>query len=202
VNRRSIGWWGCVAIAFMVALLLSHSGYGDRATRSAQAIQIAQSEMEATLTPASPAPTIGGLYEDPQGRVQIGIVEGYAVSTVSGSPLFQKGDGSLAYSLVQVPLSNETPLPDIGLVELTRQTLDNGEGFQTQTFTSVPGGGLQIAWSGRLSQGSAPPQPVSGVILAKQQDATVYLVVIAALDSGTSQVPQLVSLLSNSLTIL
>lgn len=202
MNRRSMGWLGVAAIALMVTLVLGGGWYSSRAAISAGSVPVAQTpEALPTLT-AIPGPTISGIYEDPQGAFQVGILEGYTVSSVSGSPLFQSADGSLAYSVVQVPLKSENPLPEIGLVELTRQTLDNGEGFQTQAFTPMPGGGLQIAWTGRLSQGGAPPQPVSGTILTKQQGATVFVMAIAALDGSAPQVPQVVSLLSDSLTIL
>ena len=202
MNRRPLAWLGVAAIALVVSLLVSSSG-GNFGVAVFADVQIVQ---ETTDTPPSstvvPSPIISGTYEDPQGRFQIGILNGYIVSSVSGSPLLQNADGSLAYSVVRVPLNSEAPIPDIGLVEFAQQTLNNGEGFQTQTFTLVPGGGLQIAWSGRLSQGGTPPQPISGTALAKQQGTEVYLLVIAALESGVSQVPQLVSLLSDSLTIL
>lgn len=203
MNRRLLGWTGIAAIALTVVLLLSNGWHQGIKASSADTLQIAQESTEAvpTLTDVSGL-TLSGTYEDPQGSFQVGILEGFSVSSVGGSPLFQNDTGSLAYSLVRVPLNTEAPLPDIGLVEVTRQALNNGEGFQTQAFSSVPGGGLQIAWTGRLSQGSAPPQPLSGVILAKQQGAEVYLLVVAALEDAVPQVPQVVSLLSDSLTIL
>ncbi|NER78613.1 MAG: hypothetical protein F6K42_03365 [Leptolyngbya sp. SIO1D8] len=146
---------------------------------------------------------VSGLYEDPQGKFQIGILDGYAVSTAAGSPLFQLGDGSLAYSVIRVPLDSESPLAEIGLVEIAQQTLGRGEGFQTQTFSTVPGGGLQIFWTGRFSrQSSAPPQPISGTLLVKQQGAEAYLLIVAAFEDAVAQVPRIITTLTNTLVIL
>ena len=198
MKRRSMGWLAIAAIALIGSLLL---GPGWRSVAADPGLILAQTpEAPPALEAAQPA--LSGTYEDPQGQFQVGILEGYTVSTTAGSPLFQLPDGSLAYSVVRVPLSSDAPLPDIALVETARQALGNGEGFQTQTFTPVPGGGLQIAWSGRLSQGAAPPQPVSGTVLAKQQGAIAYLIVVAALESGAPQVPQVVSTLVDTLQIL
>lgn len=152
--------------------------------------------------PSNPGIPITGNYEDPQGNFQVGLLEGYATRSAAGSPLFQNDDGSLAYSIVRVPLESETQLSEIGLVEIAQQTLGQGEGFQTQTFNTLPDGAVQIDWLGRLSQGTAPPQPVSGTILAKQQGAAAYLIVVAALDAAVEQVPDIVSTLADTLVVL
>jgi hypothetical protein len=203
MNRRSVIWLGIAAIALATSLLLGYGGHLASSTVAADIGQLAQApEEELPILEAATSPVISGTYQDPQGNFQVGILEGFSVNSVGGAPLFQNADGSLAYSVVSVPLSSANPLPDIGLVELARQVLDNGEGFQTQTFSSVAGGGLQIAWTGRLSQGGGPPQPVAGTILAKQQGENVYLMVVAALDTVMPQVPPTVSVLSDTLTIL
>jgi hypothetical protein len=123
------------------------------------------------------------------------------MSMVSGSPLFQKQDGSAAYSIVRVPLTGDAPLADIALVEIVQRSLGRGEGFQTQAFNPLPGGGLQIAWTGRLSQGATPAKPVSGTVLAKQQRAQVFLVVVAALETAVNELPQVAASVFNSLTL-
>lgn len=203
MNRRSLTWAGITAIALAIALLLGDGWQSDRGATFAREFHLAQASVEDIPTlNTTPGPTLSGTYEDPQGNFQIGILAGYSVSSAGGAPLFQNADGSLAYSVVRVPLNSGNPLSDIGLVEVARRTLANGEGFQTQTFSAVAGGGLQIAWSGRLSQGGGPPQPVSGTILAKQQGADVYLMVVAALEAAAPQVSEMIALLSDTLTIL
>ncbi|MDB9529129.1 hypothetical protein PN498_24265 [Oscillatoria sp. CS-180] len=200
MSRRSVGWMGVAAIALTVALLLGYDWNNSGLTRSSfQIAQEAPTDIP-ELTAAEPA--ISGTYEDPQGNFQIGILDGYGVSSMAGSPLFQSLDGGLAYSVVTVPLETDAPLSDIGLVDLAQTALSNGEGFQTQTFTPVSGGGLQISWSGRFSQGTSPSQPISGVVLAKQQGGEAYLLVVAALEEADLQVAQVVSTLASTLTLL
>jgi len=173
------------------------------ASASGNAAAIAQAPDDEIPTLTAPVlPPISGTYEDPRGTFQIGIIDGYSVSTAGGAPLFQSEGGELAYSVLRVPLNSANDLSDIALVEIARQTLANGEGFRTQTFSSVTGGGLQINWSGRLSQGAAPPEPVSGTILAKQQEADVYLVIVSALEPAAAQIGQVLDVLSGTLTLL
>ncbi|WP_008308913.1 hypothetical protein [Leptolyngbya sp. PCC 6406] len=177
-----------------------------------EATETEATETEATETEATEAPEteateansafpLSGTYEDPRNRFQIGLAEGYAVSTAAGSSLFTSPDGSLAYSLIHAPLNSETPLSEIGLVELARQVLGRGEGFQTQTFQPISTG-LQIAWTGQFTQGMAPPAPISGTIVAQQRGAAVYLLVVAAQDAALEQLPEATSALVESLTIL
>lgn len=191
---------GLVAIAIAISLLFGH-GWNRQIIAGSEGL-IAQDSASDVPVLAVPGPSVVGTYEDPQGNFQIGILDGYGVNSVSGFPLFQSTEGSLAYSVVKVLLKADTPLSDIGLVDVAQTALGNGEGFQTQTFTPVVGGGLQIAWSGRLSQGSAPPQPISGTVLAKQQGSEVYLIVVAALEAGAPQVSEMVSTLASTLQIL
>jgi hypothetical protein len=200
MKRRSLGWVAIAAIALIASLMMNSPWQPVTGTAKASPFELVQAVPE--TTPAAPGMVVSGLYEDPQGNFQVGILEGYAVSTVVGSPLFQRGDGSLAYSVVKVPLNSETPLTDIGLAEVAQQTLGRGEGFQTLTGNPLPGGGLQIIWTGRLTQGAAPPQPVSGTVLVKQQGAQAYVLAVSALESAVPQVPQVVSVLLDTLKIL
>jgi len=200
MNRRSLGWIGMVAIALILSLFISSRPGLMRPATSSETAPLAQATADETA-PVAIASPLSGTYEDPQGAFQIGLLEGVITTTTGGVPLFALPNGSLAYSVIRLPLESDTPLSEVALVALARQTLDNGEGFQTQTFTSVPEG-LQIAWTGRLSQGSGPPQPVSGSILASQQGADVYLLVVAALESASDQVPQTLVTLADSLEFL
>ncbi|MEO1182518.1 MAG: hypothetical protein AAFX51_17110 [Cyanobacteria bacterium J06636_28] len=188
-------------VALAVSLLVGNSWQESWIAASSRPVKVAQEAVE-TAPPAATELGIAGNYEDPQGNFQVGLLEGYAASSVAGSPLFQNSDGSLAYSVIRVPLASETRLSEIGLVEIAQKTLGQGEGFQTQTFNTVPDGGVQIDWNGRLSEGAAPPQPISGTILAKQQGAAAYLIVVAALDAVVEQVPDVVSTLAGTLVVL
>lgn len=207
MNRRLLRWLGIAAIALLLSLSISSGAGWLSPAASSETAQVAQAPTEEavpteeTAAPVEAAPALSGTYEDPQGNFQIGILEGASTTTVSGAPLFTLPDGSLAYSVSVLPVASDAPLSEVALVALARQTLNNGEGFQTQTFTSVPQG-LQIAWTGRLSQGGGPPQPVSGSMLASQQGAEVYLLVVAALESATDQVPQTLVTLADSLEFL
>lgn len=200
MNRRSLGWMGIAAIALATSLFIGFGGKLMAPAMSSEAYW-AQTPADEAAAPTTPTSILSGTFEDPQGTFQIGILEGATTTTTGGAPLFTLPDGSLAYSVVTVPLANESPLSEVALVALANQALDNGEGFQTQTFTSVPQG-LQIEWTGRLSQGNGPPQPVSGSILANQRGATVYLLVVAALEDATAQVPETLVTLADSLEFL
>lgn len=202
MRRRSWGWVGITAIALVLSMMVGGQLSSQNQRQSASAEILAQQPAETSPAAGSSVPALSGTYEDPQGNFQVGILEGATTSTFAGHPLFQLPGGDLAYSIVRVPLNGEAALSDIALVELARQALDNGEGFQTQSFSPVPGGGLQIGWTGRLSQGAAPPQPISGTILAKQQGAEAYFLVVAALEAATEQVPQVLVTLSDTLKIL
>jgi len=200
MNRRSLGWIGIAAIALVAAVMFGTGHVWLTPALSIEPPLVAQTETEETLSTDGAAPTLSGIYSDPQGNFQVGLLEGVVTTTAGGAPLFTRSDGSLAYSVVQLPLDSAAPLPEVTLVALANQALNNGEGFQTQTFTAVPQG-LQIEWTGRLSQrGSA--QPVSGRILASQQETVVYLLVVAALEDAAAQVPQTLVTLADSLEFL
>ncbi len=206
MKQRTWWWLGLAAIALIFTLVWrvpasSVAIAESPATLIAQESTPETEATEAEAPEASAAFPLSGTYEDPLNRFQIGLAEGYAVSTAAGSSLFTAPDGSLAYSLIPAPLSSETPLSDIGLVELARQVLGRGEGFQTQTFQPIAAG-LQIAWTGRFTQGMAPPAPVSGTIVAQQRGSAVYLLVVAAQDAALEQLPDATSALVESLTIL
>ncbi len=198
MKRRVWGWVGIGAIALLISIWLGQAWQPQG--QVAAIVPIAQAPAPVpTVTPA--APILSGTYTDPQGQFEIGILDGYAVSTVAGSPLFQTKDGSLAYSVVRVPLNSEVLLTDIAIVDITQSTLGRGEGFQTKVFTPLSGGGLQIDWVGRFSQGQAPTKPVQGTVLAKQKGAVMYLLVVAALEEASAQIPVTVSTLMNTLNI-
>lgn len=203
MKRRSLWWTGLAVLTIVVSMVVGSHWHQSRAAAPSQLFgQAAQPSAETVPdTDSESKLTFSGTYEDPQGTFQIGILEGASVSSAAGSPLFQIDNGNLAYSIVRVPLSSDAPLSEVGLVELAQQTLGQGEGFQTQTFSPVAGGGLQIAWVGQFTQAAATPQPVSGTVLTKQQGTAAYLLVVAALEAAAGDVPGVVSALTDTLVI-
>lgn len=143
-----------------------------------------------------------GTYGDPQERFEIGILPGFSLQTIGGTPLFQNSDGSLAYTVVVEPLADEAaaPLPEVQLLRIAQSVFGEGEGFQTQDFQSAAGG-LAIAWTGQLTAGTAA-EPVRGQLLAKQQGQAVYLLLVAATEAGAEQVESAIATLADSLTVL
>jgi hypothetical protein len=159
---------------------------------------VAQAEDTAPATSAFP---LAGTYTDETGeQYQIGIAEGFQLDSAQGNPIFSAPDGSLAYSLVTVPLSNEAPLADVALAAVVQDTFGNGEGFQTQGFQAT-NQGLQVAWTGLFSQGSQPPVAMAGTVVAQQRGTTVYLLMVAAQPAAQAQVPEVVGALLDSLQI-
>lgn len=150
------------------------------------------------LAPA--LPMVSGSFEDPQGRFQIGILEGYSVSSVGSTPLFQAADGSLAYTVAVAPLLAASS-PEAAMVAAAESTFGAGEGFVVSDIQPIAGGGVRLNWAGRLSQGAAPPQPITGKIFARQRDAQVFLLMVAATSAGEAQVSDAINALGSTLIV-
>lgn len=149
---------------------------------------------------ASPLPTSGD-YKDPNNRFMVGILRGYKVSPLAGTVLIEAPDGNLAYSVLAQPQSQlgvtGGVIPNEALVTTAQNAFRQGEGFQTGEVRSIPGG-VQIDWTGNLTI-AGQTQPVGGVILAKQANNSVLLVLIAATNAGGDRVLGAASAISNSL---
>ncbi|NEQ31127.1 MAG: hypothetical protein F6K04_08995 [Leptolyngbya sp. SIO4C5] len=146
--------------------------------------------------------TFSGSYEEPQGRFQIGILSGFSVSPIAGSVLLEAPDGSLAYSVTVVPAGTAGEVPTLtnaALAQIVRNTFASGEGFQPTGFQALESGGVQIPWVGRLTLGT-DTQPVQGVVLARQNEAEVYLLAIAAVDDTDPQ--SILPVIADSLAVL
>ena len=194
------------AIALVVSIVLTqgmHLGGGGNtldALRAAIPEGIAQGNAPPpALAPA--LPMVSGSFADPQGRFQIGILDGYSVSSAGGSPLFQAADGSLAYTVAVAPLPT-APTPDAALIAAAESTFGAGEGFVAgDDVQPIPGGGIRINWSGRLSQGAAPPQPITGKIFARQRREEVFLLLVAATSAAEPQLSDAINALGGTLTV-
>ncbi|NMF82840.1 hypothetical protein [Nodosilinea sp. P-1105] len=153
-----------------------------------------------TLAPT--LPMVSGQYEDPQGRFQVGILDGYQVSTVANAPLLQAPDGSLAYTVAVSPLPpDRAALSEAELVAMAEQTFRHGEGFLLGPPQPIAGNGVQISWTGRLTQGNAPPQPIAGQIYARQRGDSIFLLLVAATDAAQAQVNDAIAALGSTLTV-
>lgn len=202
MKRQTFWWIGLAATALMASLLFSGVMPLVGGMTSAASVLVAQDESEDVPVLTEPAPTVVAPYADPQGNFQVGILDGYVATAAAGSPVFYANDGSIAYSVVRVPLESESPISDLGLVEIAQRTLGQGEGFQTQTFNPTADGGLEIAWTGQFSQGAGAPQPISGSVLVRQQGADAYVMAVAALPDAVNQVPSILNVLAGTLEIL
>ncbi|MBW4484612.1 MAG: hypothetical protein KME14_18925 [Tildeniella torsiva UHER 1998/13D] len=186
------------AIALVVSILLTQgmhlsSEIGDRNA-------VAQTNAPPpALAPA--LPMVNGSFEDPQGRFQIGIFDGYSVSSAGGNPLFQAADGGLAYTVAVAPLPS-APTPEAALVASAESTFGAGEGFVAgDDVQPIPGGGIRINWTGRLSQGAAPPQPITGKIFARQRGEEAFLLLVAATSAAEPQLSDAINALGGTLTV-
>lgn len=160
-------------------------------------------------TPTAPATTpmetlsvqplpLGGNYVDKQGRFQVGILEGFQVSSVGDSPLFESPDGNLAYTVVVRPRVTNRRLTEATLAQIAIETFQRGEGFQTGEFVPLFWGGVRIPWMGSLTVGRNT-QLMSGVILSSQPENDVVMLLIAATEMGSDRLPAAVSALATSL---
>lgn len=185
-------WTGLMVLLGLGLLLALGSGWVPRLS--------AQAQGQPEASEAMIIPELSGSYSDPQARYEVGILSGFSVSTAGSAPLLQSLDGSLAYTVVVESLATGTaPLPEVELLRVAQASFGEGQGFQTQGFQATSGG-LEIAWTGQLSQGAV--QPIQGTILAKQQGAAIYLLLVAATEAGFEQLPATTDLLANSLTVL
>ena len=159
-----------------------------------------QAQTNAPPPELAPAlPMVSGTFQDAEGQFEIGIFDGYEVSSLGAAPLFQAPDGSLAYTVVVSPAP---PNADDGtLVQLANEAFGQGEGFAPIGQESLPGGGLQIRWTGRLTQARGGAQPISGQIFAKQRNSDVFLLLVAATEGATDQVEDAIASLGSTLKV-
>jgi hypothetical protein len=145
-----------------------------------------------------------GEYRDPAGRFRVGLLKDYQVSTIAGTGLIEARDGSLAYTVVAQPQSPSTSIGLMAgvnlepLLQVATLVFQRGEGFQLGSIQPEAGGGAVINWTGSLTI-AGKSQPISGIILARPNPKTILLLLIAATEAGTSQLPGAISALSNSL---
>lgn len=159
-------------------------------------------------SPASTAPPlpVSGEYKDPAGRFKVGILQNYKVSPLAGSVLIESPDGSLAYTVLvrsqgQLALQNGTAtFVNDALAKIAQTAFQQGEGFQPGQWQAIPGG-IKLDWTGSLTI-AGKSQPIGGTILVRQLPTDVAMILIAATQSATGQVPGAISALVDSLQTL
>ncbi|MEC4895635.1 MAG: hypothetical protein SAL07_20845 [Oscillatoria sp. PMC 1051.18] len=142
-------------------------------------------------------PLAGEPYLDPAQRFQVGIIEGFSVTSLAGSPLIESPDGNLAYTVVVRSRAFDNNLSDAALAQIAVDTFEQGEGFIPGEFQSI-GDGVVISWAGSLTlRGNT--QPISGLILSRQVPGNVLVMLISATEEGQDEVEAVLSTVANSL---
>ena len=152
----------------------------------------------ALATTGTESLSLGGTYQDPAGRFQVGILEGYKVSSVGVSPLFESPDGNLAYTVVVRSRSSSQPLTETSLAQIAIDTFRRGEGFIAHEFIPVKSGRVQIPWTGSLIMGGNT-QPMGGMIFVSQPKKDILMLLISATQTGRASVEAAVATLADSL---
>ncbi len=141
--------------------------------------------------------SLGGTYQDPAGRFQVGILEGYQVSAVGVSPLFSSPDGNLAYTVVVRSRSSSRPLTVATLAQIAIDTFQRGEGFIPDRFRPLGSGRVQVPWTGSLTIGGNT-QPMNGIIFVSQPQQDILMLLISATQTGRDRVNTAVATLADT----
>ncbi|MGF1499034.1 MAG: hypothetical protein ACFB8W_19745 [Elainellaceae cyanobacterium] len=193
--RRQWRWlWG-LAVAVAIAITINAPIPQGQLSSS----QLGPSAVQAQTSPTTEAlPLAETPYRDPENRFAVGIIEGFQVNTIANAPVIEAADGSLAYTVVVRPSLADMPLSNAALAQAARETFQQGEGFRIQGFQALPSGELRMTWTGQLTT-SGPSQPLSGVILAQQQENQIFLTLIAATEAARSEIPGAIATITSSL---
>ncbi|NEP71083.1 MULTISPECIES: hypothetical protein [unclassified Okeania] len=136
------------------------------------------------------------LYKD--SKFEIGIIEDYQQKIIAGVPVFESPEGNLAYTVVVKPQVNLQQLDNQTLAIIAINEFARGEDFKPQEFQIIKPGEIALPWSGSLTINNNT-QPISGIILARQIDRNVFLLLISATDAKTEKITQILQVLSKSL---
>ncbi|MGK7902959.1 MAG: hypothetical protein AB4352_16420 [Hormoscilla sp.] len=142
--------------------------------------------------------SLGLTYQDPAGRFQVGILEGYQVSAVGTSPLFSSPDGNLAYTVLVRSRSSSRSLTAATLAQIAIDTFGRGEGFIPDRFRALGSGRVLIPWTGSLTMGGNT-QPMGGMIFVSQPQQDILMLLISATETGRNNVDAAVATLADSL---
>ena len=139
-------------------------------------------------------------YQDPSDRFQVGIIEGFNQSVITGVPLFESPDGQLAYTVAVRPRAADAPLREWALSQVAIDTFNRGEGIVTGAYEAVESelGGAIVPWEGALTMGS-DRTPMKGILLSRQVPGRLVILAIAATESASEQIEAVYSTLEPTL---
>ena len=154
------------------------------------------------LTPPTPEvqplPLSESNYKDPQGRFQIGILEGYNVGFVGNFPLIESPEGNLAYTVVAKTRESNRQIPNASLAQIAIETFERGEGFQPDSYQELGTGLVRLPWTATLKMG-AKTQPIQGTILGRQSGNNIFLLLVSATEEKTTELDAAIAALSDTL---
>ncbi|KKD35894.1 MAG: hypothetical protein WAN66_21930 [Limnoraphis robusta] len=152
-----------------------------------------------TPTPnVQPLPLSESNYKDPQGRFQIGILEGYNVGFVGNFPLIESPEGNLAYTVVAKTRESNRAIPNPSLAQIAIETFERGEGFKPNSYQELGTGSVRLPWTGTLKMG-AKTKPIQGTILARQSGIYIFLLLVSATEEKAPEIDAAIAALSNTL---
>ncbi|MEA5470128.1 hypothetical protein [Spirulina sp. 06S082] len=139
-------------------------------------------------------------YQDPSDRFQVGIIEGFNQSVITGVPLFESPDGQLAYTVAVRPRAADAPLREWALSQVAIDTFNRGEGIVTGAYEAVESelGGAMLPWQGALTMGK-DRTPMKGILLSRQVPGRLVILAIAATESASAQIDAVYSTLEPTL---
>ena len=154
------------------------------------------------IEPPSPAtlPLAEMPYQDASGRFQVGILQGFNQSVVTGVPLFESSDGQLAYTVAVRPRAADAPLREWALTQVAIDTFNRGEGMVAGDYETVDSelGGAFVPWTGTLTLGNSP-QPMQGILLSRQIPDRLLILAIAATENAADRIDAVYSTLEPTL---
>ncbi|WP_413163370.1 hypothetical protein ACL6C3_28745 [Capilliphycus salinus ALCB114379] len=145
-----------------------------------------------------PLPLSNNNYKDPQGRFQVGILDGYNVGFVGNFPLIESPEGNLAYTVVVKPRESSRQIPNASLAQIAIETFERGEGFTPGSYQELGTASVRVPWTGTVRIGSKV-QPIQGSILARQINNNIFLLLVSATEEKTSEIDAAIAALSDNL---
>lgn len=216
MGRRHRWFAGIVAMACLVAIVIELVPIAQvpvSATSVSATQDTVQSIKQSSLTDPSTellseangsevngeAPSPTSIFLDPNQQYEVALLSGFKSYTVANQSILESADGSMAYSVTVVPTLTEAggTLTKAALAQVAQVAFQQGEGFITKQFQSLPQGGIKIDWAGQVTTRAS--QPLSGTIFAQQSGDKVFLLMIAATESGQAELENAIAILPSSL---
>jgi hypothetical protein len=137
-------------------------------------------------------------YIDPQGRFQVGILQGYNVGFAGNWALIESPDGNLAYTVVVKARESDRVIPIASLAQIAIETFERGEGFQPGTYQAISLNEISLPWTGSLKTGTTT-QPIQGKIRVRQEGARLLMLLVSATESAVEDIDPAIITIMDSL---